>query len=310
MNIYEQIGHNKFLTFVFIAVFLVFFLLIGLGFDHFYGAGTRLPLFTAIALLVALGLSWAGYYNGDKMVISSTGAQELDRLYVKQQEWQNVIEEMSIAAGIPVPKTYIIDDPDPNAFATGRDPQHSSIVVTRGLLERLNREELQGVAGHEMSHIKNFDIRLMLIIAVLVGAIALLSDWARRSRFRGRRSRSEGGAALIILIVWLITILLAPLLSRLVAMCVSRRREYLADASAAELTRNPLGLASALEKISNAVAPTHSINQGNAHLCICDPKGEVLGFREGWAADLFSTHPPAKKRIETLKQMAYLYEKK
>ena len=161
-----------------------------------------------------------------------------------------------------------------------------------------------------MSHIKNFDIRLMLILAVLVGAVALLSDWARRSMlFRGRRSDSRDsseGASGVILVVWLITIILAPILSQIMAMAVSRNREYLADASGAELTRNPLALASALEKIDAKVEPTKSISQGTAHLCICDPKGKAVNFREGGMADLFATHPPINKRIEILKQMAYV----
>jgi heat shock protein HtpX len=219
---------------------------------------------------------------------------------------------MSIAAGIPAPKTYIINDPDPNAFATGRDPEHASIAVTKGLLDALNRDELQAVASHEMSHIKNFDIRLMLMVAVLVGSIALLSDWMSRMMFRrGRREggsskSSGGGLMLIILAIWLITIIIAPIISQMMAMCVSRKREYMADASGAELTRNPAALASALQKISSFTGPTRSINQGTAHLCICDPKGSSLGLKEGWTADLFATHPPINKRIELLRQMAYL----
>jgi heat shock protein HtpX len=308
MNIYEQISRNQRATWGLISIFLAFFLLMGLGLDYYYGY-IGVPFFTLLALLVALVSSYGGYYYGDKLVLSSTHARELDLSDPKQQQWQNVVEEMSLAAGIPLPKTYIIDDPDPNAFATGRNPKHSSIVVTRGLLDVLNREELQAVASHEMSHIRNLDIRLMLMIAVLVGSVALLADWARRSLFyRGsRRSRDrEGGVAFIILAIWLVTVILAPILSQIMAMFVSRRREYLADASGAELTRNPLSLVSALEKIERRLEPTSSINQGTAHLCIADPKGSSLGLKEGWSAELFSTHPPMAKRIATLKQMAYL----
>ncbi len=313
MNIYEQIASNQRTSWIILSIFILFFLFLGIGADYFYGAGAEIPIFTTIAVLFGLISSLSGYYYGDKLVISSTRAHPLDLGDAKQQQWQNVVEEMSIAAGIPLPKTYIIDDPDPNAFATGRNPEHSSIVVTKGLLEVLNRDELQAVASHEMSHIKNYDIRLMLIIAVLVGAIALTADWTMRGLFRGRGSkggsrRSEGGGAavLIILIIWLITMILAPILSRLMAMFVSRKREYLADASGAELTRNPLALASALEKIDSRVEPTRSINQGTAHLCICDPTGSKMGFKEGWAADLFATHPPINRRIDALKQMAFL----
>lgn len=313
MNIYEQLKSNKQATVVILSIFISFFLFIGFGFDYFYGVGVGLPVGTLVAALFGGILAYSGWRWGDQMVLSSTHAQPLDLNDPKEKQWQNIVEEMSIAAGIPVPKTYVIEDPDPNAFATGRDPEHSSLAVTRGLLNALGRDELQGVAAHEMSHVKNFDIRLMLIIAVLVGAVALLADWAGRALyFRGeRRSRSSsdssGGALmLIVLVVWLITVILAPILSQLMAMAVSRKREYLADASAAELTRNPLGLASALEKISSFSGPTRSINQGTAHLCICDPKEQALGLKEGWFADLLATHPPINKRIEVLKQMAYL----
>jgi heat shock protein HtpX len=307
LNIYERAAQNKRMSKIVIASFVFFFLFFGLGFDYYYGAGAQMPFFTLIALFIALLLSYNSWYYGDKLILSSTRARLLDLNDPRQVQWQNVVEEMSIAAGIPLPKTYIIDDPDPNAFATGRSPEHASIAVTRGLLEILNRDELQGVAAHEMSHIKNFDIRLMLILAVLVGSVALLADWARRGFFRGRRSsrKNEGAGGLIILVIWLFTMILAPILSQIMAMFVSRKREYLADASGAELTRNPLALASALEKIESCVGPTRSIHRGTAHLCICDPKGSAMGMKEGRAADLFATHPPINKRIEALKQMAY-----
>jgi len=220
---------------------------------------------------------------------------------------------MAIAAGLPKPRVYVVSDSDPNAFATGRGPGHSSIAVTQGLLDTLNREELQGVVAHEMSHIRNLDVRVMTIVAALVGAVALLADWARRgmmwgggSRRRGRDDRGGGGAASIFFfVIWLVAIMLAPLLAQALAMMVSRRREYLADASGAELTRNPGGLASALMKIESDVAPTQSIKRGTAHLCIADPLGSKMGLREGFWADLLSTHPPMAKRISLLMQMAY-----
>jgi heat shock protein HtpX len=308
MNLYEQINHNKRNTWVLIAIFVALFIVIGVGFDHYYGAGAGFPIFTSITFAVSLLAAYASYRNGDKLILSSTHAQRLDLDDPKQKQWQNVIDEMGIAAGIPAPNTYIIDDDDPNAFATGRDPQHSSIAVTKGLLNVLDRDELQAVASHEMSHIKNYDIRLMLMIAALVGSIALISDWGARSLFRGRRrssSRSSGGGEAVLLLIWLIAIILAPILSRIVAMMVSRRREYLADASGAELTRNPLALASALEKIDAQAGPTRSINQGTAHLCIADPKGSYLNSKEGFVADLFATHPPIQKRIQALRDMAY-----
>lgn len=311
MNIYEQVARNKRATWTIIAIFVIFFIAIGAGLDYFYGSGTGIPVFGFLAVLISCISSYAGFFYGDKMILASTHARPLDISDPRQKQWQNVVEEMSIASGIPVPKTYLIDDPDPNAFATGRNPNESSIAVTSGLLNTLNREELQGVAAHEISHIRNYDTRLMLVIAVLVGALALIADWSSRMLWyrSGRRNsgRSEGGGVLafIALAIWLITVILAPLLSQLMAMFVSRRREYLADASGAELTRNPLGLAAALEKLDGEIAPTRSINQGNAHLCIIDPRGRQLNSKEGFAAEIFATHPPIKKRIAALKEMAY-----
>jgi heat shock protein HtpX len=218
---------------------------------------------------------------------------------------------MSIAAGLPKPKVYVIPDADPNAFATGRDPEHASIAVTRGLLDAVSRDELQGVVAHELSHVRNLDIRLMTVIAAMVGTIALLSDWTSRGLHSGsgsRRSRSrdkDGGAGLILFVIWIIAILLAPLVGQTLAMMVSRRREYLADASGAELTRNPLALASALEKIEKAHEPTKSVKRGTAHLCIADPLGRAVGLRQGWMPDLLASHPPMKNRIAALRQMAY-----
>src|SRR5262249_5371768 len=230
-----------------------------------------------------------------------------------QRLLENVVEEMTIAAGLPRPKIYIIPDSDPNAFATGKGPEKSSIAVTAGLLKTLNREELQAVISHEMSHVKNYDIRAMTGVAALVGSVLLLSDWGRRGLWWGggrRRDSDEGGGggglfALIFFVVWVVSLIFAPLIAQLVAMAVSREREYLADASGAELTRNPLALASALEKISAATAPTESIKQGVAHLCIEDPRGRPINDGEGGWAKLFSTHPPISRRIALLKEMAY-----
>jgi heat shock protein HtpX len=219
---------------------------------------------------------------------------------------------MAIAAGIPRPKAYVIADTDPNAFATGRDADHASIAVTDGLLRSLNREELQGVVAHEMGHIRNLDIRLMTVVAALVGAMVLIADWTMRSvrwgggrsRSSSRSSKSSGAAGAIFFVVWIIAIMLAPLIGQLLALAVSRQREYLADATGAELTRNPLGLASALEKIEDAVEPTPSIKRGTAHLCIADPLGRAVSGREGAWADLWATHPPMLKRIAALRAMA------
>src|SRR5262245_54483445 len=285
------------------AVFVTFLLFLGYGFDRFaVGNGEFVfPIGTLTALGVGSVSALSSYYSGDRAVLFSTGAVPVDDALasaaendvLKIRQLQNVVEEMSIAAGLPVPKVFIIPDPDPNAFATGRDPAHASIAVTRGLLDAVTREELQGVVAHELSHVRNLDIRLMTVIAAMVGTIALLSDWTGRGlRFgEGGRSRNRddknSGAGLILLVVWLVAIVLAPLIGQTLAMMVSRRREYLADASGAELTRNPLALASALEKIESAHYPTESVKRNTAHLCIADPLGRAVDVKQGWLPDLF-----------------------
>lgn len=298
-------------------VFTVFLGLIGFGFDAFYlnsiNEDVFFPIGTVIALVFgSVSAAWS-LGSGAKAVLSSTNAVPADPNIPAQKQLLNIVDEMSIASGLPQPQVYVVPDPDPNAFATGKDPEHSSIAVTQGLLDSLNREELQGVVAHEMSHIRNYDIRLMTVIAAMMGAILLLSDWARRGLFWGgggkRKSRSGGSGGgpltLILLALWIIGVILAPIISQLMAMAVSRKREYLADASGAELTRNPLGLVHALQKLENASAPTASIKRGAAHLCIVDPLGRKMNAKEGFAAELLGTHPPMDKRIIALEAMAY-----
>jgi heat shock protein HtpX len=329
MNIYEQQAANRRTTKIVIALFILFFIFLGLGFDFFYlgyggflePAGTDapesaspLPFGTILALLIGSGQAWWGARFGDRAVLASAGARQISSSTADLQEKTlfNIVDEMRIASGLPFPKVYIIDDADPNAFATGMDPQHASIAVTRGLLEKLNREEVQGVIAHEMSHVRNLDIRVMTTIAALAGGVVLLSDWAMRAmRFgggsSGKRSKNGGGNALgaVFLVVWIITIVLAPILAQILAMAVSRQREYLADATGAELTRNPGGLASALKKIEMSVSPTKAIKRGTAHLCIADPLGRKMDLREDFWGDLLATHPPMHLRISKLNQMAY-----
>jgi heat shock protein HtpX len=240
--------------------------------------------------------------------MSSAGAQPIDDEDPRYRVLKNVVDEMAIAAGIPAPRLYCIPDDDPNAFATGRDPSSASIAVTRGLVDRLSRDELQGVIAHEMSHIRNEDIRLMTVVAALIGSVSLIAELGlRMMRFgggKGGKRNSRGGGA-VFFVLWLVALVLAPVISRLLAMAVSRQREYLADASGAELTRNPAALASALERITAADEPTRSIKKGTAHLCIADPLGREGNEREGFVADLFGTHPPIRKRVTLLKAMAY-----
>jgi heat shock protein HtpX len=275
--------------------------------------------------VVALGVgsvsALTSYFHGDRAVLLAAGAQPLsdvaasatDADKLKLRQLDNVVDEMAIAAGLPRPRVYVVPDPDPNAFATGRDPAHASLAVTRGLIDALDREELQGVVAHEMSHIRNLDVRVMTVVAALVGGVALISDWARRgmmwgggSRRRDDDRRDGGGlAGIMLFVLWLIAVMLAPLIAQALAMLVSRKREYLADASGAELTRNPIGLAHALEKIESAVAPTRAINRGSAHLCIADPLGRQVNAREGLWSDLFASHPPMSARIAALREMAF-----
>ena len=306
------------------GVFVAFLLVLGYGFDRFYVGGGELvfPVGTLMALGVGSVSALSSYYSGDRAVLLSTRAMPIDRALsegateddaFKLRQLDNVVEEMSIAAGLPKPKVYVIPDPDPNAFATGRDPAHASIAVTRGLLDAVTRDELQGVVAHELSHVRNLDIRLMTVIAAMMGAIALLSDWTRRGLFhsssgassRRGRSKDKGGGAIVLLALWLVVSLLAPMIGQMLAMMVSRRREYLADASGAELTRNPLALARALEKIEDAHAPTVAIKRGTAHLCIADPLGRTIGLRQGWVPDLLASHPPMPNRIAALRQMGF-----
>jgi heat shock protein HtpX len=316
-NIYEQQNHNKLMTGIIMFGFVIFLAFLGFGFDYFYLGvfedGFYLPIGTIVAVIAGTIMAVSSLESGSTSVLRSTGAEPADPGNPSHRQLINVVEEMSIASGMPKPRIFVVPDPDPNAFATGKDPEHSSIAVTQGLLETLNREELQGVVAHEMSHVRNYDIRLMTVVAAFVGAIVLLSDSARRgARFgglsgRGSRSRSSGAGAFL-LVFWLLGMILAPLIAQVMAMMVSRRREYLADASGAELTRNPLGLASALKKLNDASAPTESIKRGSAHLCIVDPLARNINSKEGFAAELFGTHPPIGKRILALDAMAYQYK--
>jgi len=342
-NLYEQQSHNKRMTVVVMLLFGLFLAFIGFGFDlyisgtlhtahetkmyHGYpisgdseddsGSSFPLPIGTLGAIIVGSVMAMWSMRGGAKAVIASTGAMPASPGNPTHKQLMNVVDEMSIASGLPHPKVYVVPDPDPNAFATGTLPENSYVAVTQGLLDKLNREELQGVIAHEMSHIRNYDVRLMTIVAAFVGSIILISDWARYSMMfdngdrRRSSSRSDSGALnAVLFIIWIIGVLLAPLFAQMMAMAVSRKREYLADASAAELTRNPLGLAQALIKIDRAAEPTVSIKKGTAHLCIADPRDRMINQKEGFFAELFGTHPPIKKRIMILRAMAYQQESK
>jgi heat shock protein HtpX len=288
---YSQITANKRKSVLLIALFIG--LVIGLGWliDESYGGGGAITL---IALAYALVSALVSYCSGDKMALWASGAREIKK--EDSPELWRLVENLCIANGQPMPKVHIIDDPAPNAFATGRDPARSSVAFTTGLLQRLDRTELEGVVAHELSHIKNYDIRVMTIVVVLVGVVAVMADLFLRMSWSGGNRKREGGNVLMIL--GLVAIILAPLIANLVKLAVSRRREYLADASGALLTRYPEGLARALEKISSYEAPLRHAHSATAHLFIANPFG-----KGGWAAGLTSTHPPVEKRVAALRQM-------
>ena len=326
-NLFAQQEANRRRSFWLVTGFVLFFAWIGFGGDlalYLATAGTPqahlIPGIGIVATAIAGGICWYSWKKGPERVLWSTGATEiLEPADDQERRLVNVVEEMAIASGLPRPRIFVVPDDDPNAFATGLDPAHAAIAVTRGLLARLDRDELQGVVAHEFSHVRNFDTRLMTLLAAMVGAVALMSDGLGRMlrggiRFGGgggRRSRGGGrdgggGAlAIIVLVLWLLSLLVAPAVTRLLAMAVSRKREYLADATAAQFTRNPMALASALEKLDAASAPTKSITQGAAHLCIVDPSASRLSAREGLLGDIFASHPPINQRIIRLRGMAY-----
>lgn len=239
-----------------------------------------------------------GYFASSKIALSITGAKQIEKKD-NPRLWR-IVENLSIASGLPMPKVYMIDDPAPNAFATGRDPQHAVVAATTGLLDMMNDSELEGVMAHELSHVGNYDIRVMGIVLVLVTVLAVLSDIFLRMLFWGDRDSREGGA--IFAVLGIVAALLAPLVAMLLQLAISRKREYLADASGALLTRHPEGLASALEKIGSYSRPMRKVSTSTAHLFISNPlknrKGEDSGF-----AHLFSTHPPVKERVSILRDM-------
>jgi heat shock protein HtpX len=308
----ERQAHNQRVSAGIVFCFLVFFLLIGfcvdyVYFDAFTPLGLAIPFATVVSLALATAMTLASYYNGGEWILRALGAEPLNRELPEHRELHNVVTEMALASGSPLPKVYVIFDPSPNAFATGRNEFCASVCVTTGLLALLNREETQGVIAHEIAHIRNQDILLMTLVTVLLGGIVLLSDWAQRSFYSSRSGRRLRTQSALLIIPGLLLILFAPLISRLLAMAVSRQREYLADASGAEFTRNPLGLARALEKISDAAMPFHRATRATAHLFLINPLRRRLDQREGFMADLLSTHPPVKRRILLLYQMAGLH---
>jgi heat shock protein HtpX len=304
----ERIAVNRRSSLLLIAAFLAFVAVFGYVIGYAWVGDPRGALFgLALAFVVGTVSGLATYYGGDRMVLAASRAKEIS--HDDAPILFNVVEEMAIAAGLPMPKVYIIEDSAPNAFATGRDPEHASVAVTSGLLKKLNRDELQGVIAHEMSHVGNFDIRYAMLVGILVGTTVLISDFFLRGLWfgggfggGGRGGGRDGGGGYVQLIMVLVAILfaiLAPLFARLLQLSISRQREYLADASAVRLTRNPKGLADALQKISGDREVLEAANRATAHLYIVNP---VKGF-EKRAKGLFSTHPPIEERIAILRHM-------
>jgi len=296
MGIYEEISKNKRKSYILIFIFIILITLIGLAIGAFYG-NSYFGLI--IAFIVGVIYFLFSYYAGASSILTMTKAKPA--LKKEYPHYVNTVEGLAIAAGIPTPKAYVIEDDALNAFATGRDPEHASITVTTGLLDKMNRLELEGVVAHEMSHIKNYDIRIMMLAAVMVGLTVLLSDFLLRSFLWGRRSRNSGGNITLILIVVGITLaILSPFVGEAIKLAISRKREYLADSSGALLTRYPKGLADALRKIQKDPDPlVDYANKATAHLFISTP----FRKKKSWLQNLFSTHPPIEDRIKRLDSM-------
>jgi len=307
-DFWTQERTNRRQTAMLVAVFLMLYCALGLGLDFLIGAlrfsnGSLrgFPIVTVAALAIGLIQAAASYYGGAALILGSVHAKRLLPDSDKHKMVINVIQEMTLAARMPPIKPYVMPDPAPNAFATGRDPAHSYICVTQGLIDQMDREELQGVLGHEMAHIRNYDIRTMMMIAVLVGGLALLADFVFYGGLGSDDHEDEGGSLLVIAVF--ILAVLAPILSQLLAMAVSRQREYLADASSVEFTRNPRALTRALEQLAATEAPVKNASRGTAHLFIVNPLEGAKDDKEGWLDNLLSTHPPLKRRIERLRAM-------
>jgi heat shock protein HtpX len=292
---YNQISENKTRTWMLIIIMMSFTLLLatilclvaGLTSSEAFVLG---GVFTSVYAFIS-------YYFSDKIALASSGAKSIAK--AEAPELYNLVENLCIANGQPMPGLYIVQDESPNAFATGRDPQHASIAFTTGILRILDKKELEGVAAHELSHVKNYDIRVMTIVVVLVGAVMLISDILLRSSFGG--NKKEGGTALVL--IGLVLAILSPIFAQIIQLAVSRQREYLADASGALLTRYPEGLASALQKISSASKPLDRANHATAHLFISNPFGSKEKTRRPWFSKLFATHPPVEERVARLLSM-------
>lgn len=301
MTAYTQVSSNRFKTwlimllFAFFITFVVYVFTISLGFEGPSALG-----FSGIALIIAGILNFFSYYNSDKIVMAISRAKQIKKK--DNPQLFRVVENLCIASGLPVPKIYTINDSAPNAFATGRDPEHASIAFTSGILGKLTKLELEGVAAHELSHVGNYDTRVMTIVSILVGTVALASDFFLRISFYSNRDREDNRGSGVLVALGLVMAILAPIIATLIQLAISRKREFLADASGAVLTRNPDALADALLKISGDREPLEVANKATAHLYISDPlKNQKNAI--GWFAGLFNTHPPISDRVKVLRAM-------
>lgn len=290
-TLYTHQDANVRKTWLLMFVFLVVVIAVGWGFSFYFDN----PFILYIAVAIAIFTNTYSYWNSDKLVVRLTGAKPVTR--ESHPELWNVVENLSITAGLPMPKLHVVDDPAPNAFATGRDPEHAVVAATTGLLSMLNKTELEGVMAHELSHVGNRDMLVSTVAVVLVGFIAILADFFLRMTFWGG-GRRDGRAGAILFLIGIVAAILLPIAARLIHLAVSRKREFLADASGALLTRYPEGLASALEKISSYSAPMRKTSHATAHLFISNPFG-----REGRKSfnRFFSSHPPVEERVKALR---------
>jgi len=316
INVYEAVSANKTKSYVVVVLFFVFIALVvyvlAQAFSFYLGYQPGGIGYVGLALIVSGLMSLGGYYFSDKIVLSISKARPANRK--KDFTFYTVVENLCIGTGLPKPKLYVIDDSAPNAFATGRDPEHAAICATTGLLEKLTRSELEGVLAHELSHVKNYDTRLMAIVAVLVGMVALMGDWFLRTMWWGGKDRDrdeDSKLGAIFIVLGIVFAILSPIIAQLIQLAVSRRREFLADAGSVEITRQPESLISALDKISADHEPLEVANKATAHLYIVNPfKGGISGRGPSTAlkmvnqfAGLFNTHPPVSERVKALKAM-------
>lgn len=310
-NIYEVQSANKWKSFFVVAFFFLFVTtsvyVLSQAMSYYLGFEPGGLGSVGLAFIVSGGLSFGSYWWSDKIVLGLSGAHPANR---KQYfDFYTVTENLAIATGIPMPALYVIEDTAPNAFATGRDPQHAAVCATTGILQMLNRTELEGVIAHELTHVRNYDTRLMSVVSVMVGSLALLADWLLRISFWGggrRRSNDDEGGQMggLIMILGLVFAILSPIIATLIQLAISRRREFMADAGSVAITRQPSGLISALKKISADSEPLEAANKATAHLYIVNPFKEGDKRAVNWLSGLFNTHPPIGDRIKALQAMA------